>query len=45
MNVGPRTSKPESHEIMDDALASGVNFVDTADIYGPRGLTEEIVGR
>jgi aryl-alcohol dehydrogenase-like predicted oxidoreductase len=30
---------------MDRALHEGVNFFDTADIYGPRGITEEIVGR
>jgi aryl-alcohol dehydrogenase-like predicted oxidoreductase len=45
MNFGPRTPEADSHEIMDHALAAGVNFFDTADIYGPRGITEEIVGR
>jgi NDP-hexose 2,3-enoyl reductase len=45
MNFGPRTEESDSHEIMDHALAAGVNFFDTADIYGPRGITEEIVGR
>jgi aryl-alcohol dehydrogenase-like predicted oxidoreductase len=45
MNFGPRTEEADSHEIMDHALDEGVNFFDTADIYGPRGITEEIVGR
>jgi NDP-hexose C3-ketoreductase / dTDP-4-oxo-2-deoxy-alpha-D-pentos-2-ene 2,3-reductase len=45
MNFGPRTSESDSHQIMDRALADGVNFFDTADIYGTDGSTEEIVGR
>jgi NDP-hexose C3-ketoreductase / dTDP-4-oxo-2-deoxy-alpha-D-pentos-2-ene 2,3-reductase len=45
MNFGPRTSEIDSHEIMDRALADGINFFDTADVYGTRGGTEEIVGR
>jgi aryl-alcohol dehydrogenase-like predicted oxidoreductase len=45
MNFGPRTSEPDAGEIMDHALADGINFFDTADIYGNRGGTEEIVGR
>jgi len=45
MNFGPRTSEPESHEIMDRALADGINFFDTANVYGGGGATEEIVGR
>ena len=33
---------------MDRALELGINFFDTADVYGgsiERGLTEEIIGR
>jgi aryl-alcohol dehydrogenase-like predicted oxidoreductase len=45
MNFGPRTPEPESHEIMDRALADGINFFDTANVYGGGGATEEIVGR
>lgn len=45
MNFGPRTSEDDAHEIMDRAVEGGVSFFDTADIYGPNGLTEEIVGR
>lgn len=46
MNFGPRTPEAESHAILDDALATGINFVDTANGYGEHpGQTEEIVGR
>jgi aryl-alcohol dehydrogenase-like predicted oxidoreductase len=45
MNFGPRTPEDESHAIMDKALADGINFFDTANVYGGRGATEEIVGR
>ncbi len=45
MNFGPRTPEAESHVIMDKALADGINFFDTANVYGGRGATEEIVGR
>jgi aryl-alcohol dehydrogenase-like predicted oxidoreductase len=31
--------------LMDSALAAGVNFIDTADVYGPNGMSERIVGR
>ncbi len=48
MNFGPYTPEPESHAIMDRALELGVNFFDTANVYGQEaglGATEEIVGR
>ncbi|KQM59523.1 aldo/keto reductase [Agreia sp. Leaf210] len=48
MNFGPQTSEPDSHAIMDAAHAQGVNFFDTANVYGQdlgRGATEQIVGR
>lgn len=47
MNFGPQTSEKDSFAIMDRALELGINFFDTADVYGgkQRGLTEEIVGR
>ena len=44
MNFGPRTSEADSFAIMDAALAEGVNFFDTANVYGG-GETETIVGR
>ncbi|WP_019549578.1 aldo/keto reductase [Streptomyces sulphureus] len=47
MNFGPQTDEPESHAIMDAAHAAGVNFFDTANVYGwgpNKGRTEEIIG-
>lgn len=47
MNFGPQTDEPTSHSILDAALASGLNFVDTANVYGwgeNKGRTEEIIG-
>lgn len=48
MNFGPQTSEPDSFEIMDRALEDGINFFDTANVYGWKrgeGWTEQIVGR
>jgi len=47
MNFGNQTPEKDAHAIMDRALELGINFFDTADVYGwvPRGLTEEILGR
>jgi len=48
MNFGPYTSEAESYRIMDQALALGINFFDTADVYGGKtgeGVTEQIIGR
>jgi aryl-alcohol dehydrogenase-like predicted oxidoreductase len=48
MNFGPETSEKESHAIMDEALGLGINFFDTADVYGWKrgeGWTEQIIGR
>jgi aryl-alcohol dehydrogenase-like predicted oxidoreductase len=48
MNFGPLTSEADSFAIMDAALEAGINFLDTADVYGRRlgaGITEQIVGR
>jgi aryl-alcohol dehydrogenase-like predicted oxidoreductase len=47
MNFGPHTGEADSHAIMDSALDAGVNFFDTANVYGwgaEKGRTEEIVG-
>ena len=44
MTFGDRTGPDEAKRIVDAALAAGVNFVDTADVYG-RGVSERIVGR
>ena len=48
MNFGGHTSEQDSYAIMDRALDLGINFFDTADVYGgvvEHGHTEEIVGR
>jgi aryl-alcohol dehydrogenase-like predicted oxidoreductase len=48
MNFGPETSEQDSHAIMDRALEHGINFFDTANVYGRRkgeGVTERIIGR
>ncbi|MBJ7609691.1 MAG: aldo/keto reductase [Candidatus Dormibacteraeota bacterium] len=49
MNFGPQTSEEDSHKVMDRALEQGINFFDTANVYGFRkqgeGWTEQIVGR
>ncbi|MFI7383408.1 aldo/keto reductase [Streptomyces sp. NPDC049813] len=46
MNFGPETDEAASHSIMDAALASGINYFDTANVYGrsEKGRTEEIIG-
>src|SRR3954453_12796178 len=48
MNFGPETTEPDSFAIMDRALELGINFFDTANVYGWKtgeGVTEQIVGR
>lgn len=48
MNFGPETDEKESFRIMDAALDAGINFFDTANVYGGqgnKGRTEEIIGR
>jgi aryl-alcohol dehydrogenase-like predicted oxidoreductase len=47
MNFGPQTDEADSHAIMDAALDAGLNFFDTANVYGwgeNKGRTETIVG-
>lgn len=54
MNFGWKTPEQEAFRIMDRAVELGINFFDTADVYGgesvngdfqQKGLTEEIIGR
>ena len=48
MNFGPQTSEADSFAIMDRALELGINFFDTANVYGWKtgeGVTEQIIGR
>lgn len=47
MNFGPRTDEKNAFRIMDKALEYGINFFDTADVYGGaegRGATETLLG-
>ena len=44
MNFGPETTEPDSFRIMDHALGLGINFFDTANVYGWKlgeGITEQ----
>ena len=48
MNFGPLTTEEDSYAIMDKALELGINFFDTANVYGRKlgeGVTEQIIGR
>lgn len=48
MNFGHHTSEADSFKIMDRALEHGINFFDTANVYGGKkgeGITEQILGR
>ncbi|MBK7397507.1 MAG: aldo/keto reductase [Myxococcales bacterium] len=48
MNFGPQTSEADAFAIMDKAHELGINFFDTADVYGWKkgeGWTEQILGR
>ncbi|HEX4814743.1 MAG TPA: aldo/keto reductase [Nonomuraea sp.] len=48
MNFGPHTTEEDSFAIMDRALELGINFFDTANVYGWKlgeGITEQIIGR
>ena len=51
MTFGEQTGEADAHSQLDYALASGVNFIDTAEMYAvpPRaetcGVSESIVGR
>jgi aryl-alcohol dehydrogenase-like predicted oxidoreductase len=47
MNFGVDTTKEDAFRIMDRALELGINFFDTADVYGWKkgeGITERIIG-
>ena len=48
MNFGPHTTETDSFAIMDKAIDLGINFFDTANVYGWKkgeGVTEQIIGR
>jgi aryl-alcohol dehydrogenase-like predicted oxidoreductase len=48
MNYGPHTSEEDAFAQMDKAIELGINFFDTADVYGWKkgeGVTEQIIGK
>lgn len=48
MNFGPQTKEADAFAIMDRAVELGINFFDTADVYGwqrGEGVTEQMIGR
>jgi aryl-alcohol dehydrogenase-like predicted oxidoreductase len=48
MNFGWQTPEDDSFTLMDRALDAGINFFDTANVYGHKpyeGVTEQIIGR
>ncbi len=48
MNFGPQTGESDSFAVMDRALEHGINFWDSANVYGGNkgeGVTEQIIGR
>jgi aryl-alcohol dehydrogenase-like predicted oxidoreductase len=48
MNFGPQTEEADAQRIMDRAIDAGINFFDTANVYGwgeNKGKTETIIGR
>ncbi|MCS9376494.1 aldo/keto reductase [Pseudomonas aeruginosa] len=54
MNFGDVSDETTSHRILDEAVEAGINFIDTADVYGTEqspnirqgsGLSEKIIGR
>jgi aryl-alcohol dehydrogenase-like predicted oxidoreductase len=44
-NFGRRCDVEQTKAVVDKAIDLGVTFFDTADIYGPRGLSEEYLGK
>ena len=44
MTFGAEATEEQSHAILDDYVAAGGNFIDTADVY-VAGASEEIIGR
>ncbi|MCC6236595.1 MAG: aldo/keto reductase [Dehalococcoidia bacterium] len=44
-NFGGRTDEAGTKAVIDACFDEGINFIDTADVYGNRGLSEEYIGR
>ena len=45
MTFGTQTSEAEGHAQIDRALAAGINFVDTAEMYPVNPVSKDTVGR
>jgi aryl-alcohol dehydrogenase-like predicted oxidoreductase len=43
-NFGMRLDEARSKAVIDAALDAGINFLDTADVYGGKGASESIIG-
>jgi aryl-alcohol dehydrogenase-like predicted oxidoreductase len=43
-NFGMRIDEAQTRAVVDKALELGINFFDTADVYGGRGKSEEFLG-
>jgi aryl-alcohol dehydrogenase-like predicted oxidoreductase len=41
---GVSSDEPTAHAILERALEAGINFIDTADVYGQEGLSERVIG-
>lgn len=44
-NFGMRIDEADTKKVVDAAIDAGVNFFDTADVYGGRGKSEEFLGK
>ena len=44
-NFGRRCDEVTTADVVHTAFDVGINFFDTADVYGPRGVSEELLGK
>src|SRR5918996_4278484 len=44
-NFGSRVDEDGTRRVVDAALESGITLLDTADVYGNRGGSEELLGK
>ncbi len=44
-NFGMRLDEAETAAVIHAALDAGINFLDTADVYGGKGASEEMIGK
>ncbi len=44
-NFGPRANQEAATAVVQKAIELGINLFDTADTYGPRGVSEEYLGK